>query len=127
MAEQDTQQQLDRLQKARAKADEAVKEKARLTGELGALDSQIGDLEAKIKNDFGCDVTELPVFVKQLKDESETALYNAEVILGIREGQVKTPQAPTPQVSEPSPSQQTFNRASKTVAPPRVEDADSLM
>ena len=90
-SEQDSQQQLQRLQKARAKAEDFSREKSRLTGELGALQNQLKDLEAKCKADFECTIAELPEFISQLRTEAGTALANAEIILGMREGEVQKP------------------------------------
>ena len=81
--------QVQRLQKARELAEGLSREKSRLTGEQGALQNQLKDLEAKCKADFDCTIDDLPGFISQLKSEAETAIINAEVILGIREGTVK--------------------------------------
>lgn len=86
---QDSQQQLQRLQRARERAEELSREKSRLTGELGALQNQQKELEAKCKADFDCTISDLPGFISKLREESEAALVNAEVILGMREGEVK--------------------------------------
>jgi hypothetical protein len=55
---------------------------------MGAVQGQIKEQEVKCQEDFQCEVGEMPVFIKQLKAESERALFNSEVILGIREGVV---------------------------------------
>lgn len=104
---QDSQQQLQRLQKAREKAEELSREKSRLTGELGALQNQQKELEAKCKADFDCTIADLPGFISKLREESEAALVNAEVILGMREGEVK------PAVVAPVPAK---SAAPKTTA-----------
>ena len=102
MSEQDTQQQLQRLQKTRTKIEEVQREKSRMTGELAVLQNQSSEYEKKSTEDFGCDISSLPNFVKQLKEESETALYNAEVILGMREGIIKqSPVASSEPASQP--------------------------
>ena len=93
------QQQIQRLQKARDKAEELSREKSRLTGEQGALQNQLKELETKCKKDFDCTIDDLPGFISQLKSEAETAIINVEVILGLREGTV-TPSAP---VASPTP------------------------
>jgi chaperonin cofactor prefoldin len=80
------QEQLQRLQNARQEAEKLAREKSRITGELGGLQKQLQDLEAKCKTDFDCKIAELPALIQQLKTEAEGALNNAEVILGMREG-----------------------------------------
>ena len=117
MAEQDTQQQLRRLQKAREKAEELAQEKSRISGELGALNTQISDLETKCLSDFGCEIKELPNFIKQLKEESDVALCNAEIILGMREGTVK----------QAAPVVPDAITASKQVAFDNKEDDDAFI
>ena len=100
------QQQVQRLQKARERAEELSREKSRLTGEQGALQNQLKELEGKCKTDFDCTIDALPEFITQLKTEAEAAIINAEVILGIREGTVATAApvaSPTP-VSSPKAS-----------------------
>ena len=82
---------MQRLQKARERAEELSREKSRLTGEQGALQNQIKDLETRCKSDFDCSIDDLPGFIAQLKSEAETAIVNAEVILGLREGTVTPP------------------------------------
>lgn len=90
---------MKRLQKARERADELQREHSRLTGERGALQNQVRDIEVKCKADFECEPSALPELVNRLKSESETAITNAEIILGMRTGTVQriveTP-APTP-------------------------------
>jgi len=97
MATQDSvQEQLQRLQNARQEAENLAREKSRITGELGGLQKQLQDLEAKCKTDFDCKMSELPALIQQLKTEAEDALVNAEVILGMREGTKTAPsQAPS--------------------------------
>lgn len=63
---------------------------------------QVKDLETKCQADFGRAIEDLPSFVKELKTEAETAAFNAEVILGLREGTVKkVEEAPVPAPSKP--------------------------
>jgi len=100
--DQDVQQQMQRLQKARVKAEELSREKSRITGELGALQNQMKDLETKCKTDFDCTINDLPAFITRLKDESGIALTNAEIILGMREGTVVVPKPQ--EVSTPIPA-----------------------
>ena len=84
--EADVQRQVQRLQAAREKAEALSREKSRITGEMGALQSQLKELEAKCSADFSCGIAELPDFIKRLESEAEAALANAEAILGIKKG-----------------------------------------
>ena len=79
----EVQELMKRLEVARNRADELEKEKSRLTGELEATKKRLGELENKCKEEFDCDVKELPGFIKQLEDEAEKSLKNAEGVLGM--------------------------------------------
>lgn len=57
------------------------------------LQQQLQALEAKAKEQFDCSIGDLPAFVDQLKVEAEQAICNAEVILGLREGESEAPAA----------------------------------
>jgi len=61
------------------------KEKSRLTGELEATKKRLGELETKCSEEFDCEITALPGFIKQLEDEAEKSLKNAEGVLGLGE------------------------------------------
>ncbi len=73
-------------------------------------------MESKCKADFDCAIADLPGFIDQLKGEAETALKNAEVILGLREGTVAVPKPQ--QVSTPVPA--PVAASGKTRMAPRV-------
>lgn len=81
---------------------------------MTALQNQLEELERKCKQDFECKIADLPEFNKRLREEAETALLNAEVILGIREGTV--------QVVKEAPA----IAPKKTIVHKPSEDADSL-
>lgn len=89
MTQNEVQDQVDRLQVARQKAEEFSREKSRLLGELGALEKQKKDLEKKCTQEFGCDISGLPNMIKSFRSEAERALQNAEIALGLREGTIK--------------------------------------
>jgi hypothetical protein len=59
------------------------REKSRLTGELAATKKRLGELETKCQEEFDCKVTALPGFIKQLEEEAEKSLKNAESVLGM--------------------------------------------
>jgi len=77
---------MERLQKAREKIEEFSKEHSRTKGEMGAIQNQVKEQEQKCKDDFHCEISELPALISQLRQEAEKALTNAEIILGLREG-----------------------------------------
>jgi len=54
-----------------------------LTGELEATKKRLGELETKCSEEFDCDITALPGFIKQLEEEAEKSLKNAEGVLGM--------------------------------------------
>ncbi len=106
---------MKRLQKARERAEEVQREHSRLTGERGALQNQVRDIEVKCKADFECEPSALPELVNRLKSESETAITNAEIILGMRTGTVqRTVETPTP-TPTPAPRSTPLASASKVV------------
>jgi hypothetical protein len=69
-----------------------------LTGELAATTKRLGELEKKCSEEFDCKVEELPAFIKQLEEEAEKSLKNAEGVLGMTENE------PVPQKDEPEES-----------------------
>ena len=113
---------MGRIQKARELAENLSREKSRITGELGALQNQLKDLETKCKADFDCTIAELPGFIAQLKTEAETALSNAEIILGLKQGTVQE-QEP---VKEPVevPKKKFHSTLKKVIS---SEDRDGLL
>ena len=93
---------------------------------MGALKKQLEDLESKCKTDFECAIEDLPAFIQQLKEEAETALANAEIILGMRQGTV------TPFAVEAPPVVMTMGGvmavpAKKVERKNPVKDEDSLV
>lgn len=81
----DASELVNRLGRARAKCEEFLKEKSRLSGELDAANRRHDELEAKCKADFDCESVELPSLVEQMKTEAESKAVEAEVVLGLRE------------------------------------------
>ena len=76
---------VDRLGKARARCEEFLEKKNRLSGELDAANRRRDELEAKCKADFDCDSAELPGLVEQMKTEVESKAVEVETRLGLRE------------------------------------------
>ena len=87
----EVQELMKRLEAARTRADEMEKEKSRLTGELEATKKRLGELETKCSEEFDCKITALPGFIKQLEEEAEKSLKNAENVLGMGDGEPATP------------------------------------
>ena len=67
------------------------REKSRLTGELEATKKRLGELETKCSEEFDCKVTALPGFIKQLEEEAEKSLKNAESVLGLNDSEPAQP------------------------------------
>jgi len=77
------QDKMKRLEVARQKADELARKKERLSGQLEAKRKQIDELEAKARQEFKCEVSEIPDLVERLDAEGTEALRKAEHLLGI--------------------------------------------
>ena len=84
------QEQMERLNQVRKKAEEVDREKSRISGELGSHKKRQEELSEKCKKDFDCKVDELPGLVKDLEEQAEKSLEQAEIVLGIKEGEVKS-------------------------------------
>ena len=84
---QQVEAQMQRLNAARTRAQELTQEKSRITGEVNALKKRQAELEKRSKDEFECKVEELPALMEQLEKDAEASLANAEVMLGLREGQ----------------------------------------
>jgi hypothetical protein len=90
--------QLQRLNQARQRAEELSREKSQLTGELDSHKKRLSEEEAKCQQEFECGIAELPALIENFKTEAETSLSNAEYILGLRED------APVQAEPEPEPA-----------------------
>ena len=75
--------QMERLETARTKVDELTRKKERLSGELSAKQKLLGELETRAKEEFECEVAEIPDLVESLDKEANEALAKAEALLGI--------------------------------------------
>ena len=56
-----------------------------MTGELEATKKRLRELETKCSEEFDCEITALPGFIKQLETEAEKSLKNAESVLGMND------------------------------------------
>jgi DNA repair exonuclease SbcCD ATPase subunit len=81
----EVQAQMQRLETARKRVREVDGKKTRLGALIEERERRVTELEEQAQNDFECDMAELPDMVKQLKQESEDAVKEAESILGLAE------------------------------------------
>ncbi len=107
--------QLQRLNQARQKAEELSKEKSRLEGELDSHRKRLVEEEEKCLKEFECGVGELPALIDSFKAEAENNLAKAEVILGLREEEV-VPVYKQPEVEIPIPARLTVPTAPNVIA-----------
>jgi len=98
----DVQEQMDRVNTFRKKAEEVDREKSRVSGELGTHKKRQEELAGKCKEEFDCKVDEIPKLVDDLMDVSTKSLEQAEIVLGLKEGKVEPEKKPEPK-SEPEP------------------------
>ena len=74
---------MKRLQDARKKADEVSKRRQRIAGELDGHMKRLAELEKKCRDDYGCEVDELPSLSTQLEKEAEKSIAEAERLLTV--------------------------------------------
>ena len=82
------------------------------------------DLETKCKADFDCTIAELPGFIAQLKTEAETALSNAEIILGLKQGTVQEQEQEPVKEPVEVPKKKFHSTLKKVIS---SEDRDGLL
>ena len=75
--------QMRRLNAARTKVQEVTQRRMRLEGELEVHTKSLTELEAKSRTQFGCEVDELPDLIEKLEKEGESAVAQAEKLLGV--------------------------------------------
>lgn len=85
----EVQEQMERLNTVRKKAEEVDREKSRIAGELGTHKKRQEELQKKCKEEFDCKIEELPALVKDLNKQAEKSLSQAEIVLGLKEGDVE--------------------------------------
>ena len=102
-----------------------------MTGELDSQRKRLTEEEAKCQTEFECGIQELPNLIEGFKTEAENSLANAEVILGLREGEVPNEapveeEAPAP-APTPAPQTQTRTPIRRVKMPQQHKDEDSLI
>jgi len=103
----DIDDKLKRLQDARKKAEDISKRRQRIAGELDGHKKRLAEIEKKCRDDYGCEIAELPKLSANLESEAEELIKEAERLLSV-------PAAPSKPV-EPSKKQAETSR----VAPKR--------
>lgn len=72
---------MQRLEAAKEKVEELSKRKERLSGVLETKKAQVDELEKKAREEFDCEVDEIPDLVEKLDAEATAALEKAERLL----------------------------------------------
>lgn len=72
---------MERLKNATERAEEMARTKERLSGILETKKSRVDELERKAKDEFDCEVADIPDLVEELDKEAEAALQKAERLL----------------------------------------------
>jgi len=72
-----------RLQDARKKAEDVSRRRQRISGELDGHLKRLAELEKKCRDDYGCEVGELPGLSAKLEKEAERAIIEAERLLTV--------------------------------------------
>lgn len=112
----EVQEQMDRLNAVRKKAEDVDREKSRISGELGSHKKRQGELAKKCKDEFDCKVEELPELVKDLEEQAEKSLQQAEVVLGLREGEAEDEKEQPAKEAAPEPKKETPKAKSEVEA-----------
>jgi len=76
-----TDEKMKRLERAKAKVEELTRTKERLLGVVEAKKAQVKELEEKAREDFECEIDEIPDLVEKLDAEATAALQKAEKLL----------------------------------------------
>lgn len=76
-----TDAKMQRLEKAKGRVEELTRTKERLGGVLETKKARVNELEEKARNDFDCEISEIPDLVESLDAEATAALEKAERLL----------------------------------------------
>jgi DNA repair ATPase RecN len=105
---------MKRLQEARKKAEEVSRRRQRIEGELDGHQKRLAELEKKCREDYGCEVAELPELSAQLEKEAEQAIVEAERLLTVPAEPVKTEPVKTIPVKPVEPAKVPPRRSPTT-------------
>jgi hypothetical protein len=72
---------IDRLNQARRKVEQVQQRRMRFEGELNAHNESLGKLEQRSRDEFECEVDELPDLIEKLEKEGSDSLAKAEELL----------------------------------------------
>ena len=72
---------MQRLKDANQQVEELTRKKDRYSGIFETKKARVEELEKKTKEEFDCDVSEIPDLVEKLDKEAEEALCKAESML----------------------------------------------
>ena len=123
----EVQEQMDRLNAVRRKAEEVDREKSRISGELTTHKKRQEELAQKCKAEFECEVDELPKLASELREHAEDSLKEAEVVLGLREGEVKKVENKKPEPEPEKKSEPEKSEVEQALDEELDEDEDGLM
>jgi transcriptional regulator len=76
-------EKIKRLHEAKKKAEDISNRKQRITGELDGHQKRLSELEKKCKEEYDCEVTDLPGLIDQLEKEADISISEAERILSV--------------------------------------------
>ena len=76
-----TNDKMERLMAARQRVEEMTRTKERLSGILETKKARVEELEQKAREDFDCEVADIPDMVEKLDTEATEALEKAEAML----------------------------------------------
>jgi uncharacterized membrane-anchored protein YhcB (DUF1043 family) len=76
-------EKMKRLQEARKKAEDVARRRQRIAGELDGHLKRSAELEKKCREDYGCEVDELPSLSTRLEKEAEKSIAEAEHLLTV--------------------------------------------
>ena len=75
-------EKMERLNEAKKRVEELGRTKERLSGVLETRTARVEELEKKARDDFDCEVSDIPDLVEKLDAEATQALEKAERLLG---------------------------------------------
>lgn len=81
----DVQGTMHRVETARRRVDELKGRKNRLEGEVETHRRRMGEIEAKCREEYDCEVGQLPGMIEGLEREAEQAVAKAEELLNGRD------------------------------------------
>lgn len=109
-------EKMDRLQKCRDKVESVKSKRSTISGELSGHQKRLVEVEKKCREEYGCEVAELPELIKQMEAEADKSIAEAERILSV-------PAKAEPAKVEPPAKKLTAPATVKRLPEPTDEDA----